>query len=280
MNTEIYYFSGTGNSLHVAKELQKRIPETHLIPMLSLLDQETIAAQEKCVGFVFPIYLMLFPKTVKRFLEKINLQSAEYIFAVLTLIGSPILADIYLEKILKEKGKSLDAYFNVKMSSNSPSGVMPVYLAGDNWPPSEKRMSGIESAVQKKLDQICQVIINQEKNPQDDFPRFPRRLLKRMILPTRPLLEKQSENATIDFYADSSCIGCGTCESVCSSQKIKMTDGKAVWQDSVPCYFCYACFAYCPEQAILVRKVYERKNGRSFHPEITSDDIAGQKSSP
>ncbi len=26
MSTEIYYFSGSGNSLHVAKELQKRTP--------------------------------------------------------------------------------------------------------------------------------------------------------------------------------------------------------------------------------------------------------------
>ena len=34
MSPEIYYFSGTGNSLHVAKELQKRIPETKLISIV------------------------------------------------------------------------------------------------------------------------------------------------------------------------------------------------------------------------------------------------------
>ncbi len=28
---EIYYFSGTGNSLHIAREIQKRIPDTTLI---------------------------------------------------------------------------------------------------------------------------------------------------------------------------------------------------------------------------------------------------------
>jgi len=27
MTTEIYYFSGTGNSLYIARELQKRIPK-------------------------------------------------------------------------------------------------------------------------------------------------------------------------------------------------------------------------------------------------------------
>jgi flavodoxin len=37
MGTEIYYFSGTGNSLYVARELQKRVPEAELIPIVSLL---------------------------------------------------------------------------------------------------------------------------------------------------------------------------------------------------------------------------------------------------
>jgi len=39
---EIYYFSGTGNSLYVGKELQKRIPEAHLIPIVSLLNKDII----------------------------------------------------------------------------------------------------------------------------------------------------------------------------------------------------------------------------------------------
>jgi flavodoxin len=37
MSTAIYYFSGTGNSLHVARELQQRLPESRLIPIVRLL---------------------------------------------------------------------------------------------------------------------------------------------------------------------------------------------------------------------------------------------------
>jgi len=47
MSTEIYYFSGTGNSLHVAKELQKRLPETNLIPIVSLLNKDVIKPTQK-----------------------------------------------------------------------------------------------------------------------------------------------------------------------------------------------------------------------------------------
>lgn len=49
MSPEIYYFSGTGNSLHVAKELQKRIPQTKLISIVSLLKKEVIETSSDCV---------------------------------------------------------------------------------------------------------------------------------------------------------------------------------------------------------------------------------------
>ena len=42
MHTEIYYFSGTGNSLYMAKELQNRLPHSTLIPMASLMRQDVI----------------------------------------------------------------------------------------------------------------------------------------------------------------------------------------------------------------------------------------------
>jgi len=42
MSTEIYYFSGTGNSLFIARELQRRLPGSELIPIVSLLDSESI----------------------------------------------------------------------------------------------------------------------------------------------------------------------------------------------------------------------------------------------
>ena len=51
MLPQIYYFSGIGKSLHIARELQNRIPGTGLIPIVSLLDKkESILTAEsvKC----------------------------------------------------------------------------------------------------------------------------------------------------------------------------------------------------------------------------------------
>ena len=46
MSTEIYCFSGTGNSLHVARQLQKRLPAAKLIPILSLVDKGFVATKD------------------------------------------------------------------------------------------------------------------------------------------------------------------------------------------------------------------------------------------
>ncbi len=277
MSTAVYYFSGTGNSLHVAKELQRRVPGTDLVAMVSLLDRDVIETQAEAVGFVFPVHLMTLPGPVKEFLKKLDPRSAKYIFAVSTRGGTPILADIHVERILKEKGKSLDAYFVLKMPLNSPVGAMPIDVSGmlGGWPQSREKTAKMESDVREKLSLIQKVVTGRERNPQDDSPRFPALFLKHFTsLLMAPLSGAQP---VLQLYADSGCTGCGICEKVCLSKRVKMNGGKPVWQDDAPCYLCYACFAYCPAQSVLVEKIYDKKDGRSFHPEVTVGDIAGQK---
>lgn len=50
MSTEIYYFSGTGNSFYVASELQKRLPDARLMPIVGFLDVGQTAATGFQVG--------------------------------------------------------------------------------------------------------------------------------------------------------------------------------------------------------------------------------------
>jgi formate hydrogenlyase subunit 6/NADH:ubiquinone oxidoreductase subunit I len=85
-----------------------------------------------------------------------------------------------------------------------------------------------------------------------------------------------------DFCADSKCSGCGICEKICLSGKIKMVDEKPVWQKNVNCFFCYACLNYCPRYAVQIKstrtfKTYTAENERYSHPYATADDIEKQK---
>ena len=277
MSTEIYYFSGTGNSLHVARELQRRIPDTNLIPVMSLLDREVVETQAETVGLVFPIHLTTLPIPMREFVKKLDPRSAEYIFAVGTRIGTFCLANIALENMLKEKGKRLDAYFVLNMAMNSPTGLVPG-PGNKHWVSkiSAEKVRALETDVQHRLDLIQRVIVNRVPDPEDDSPRQGP-LLKRILSVPLAFIGKSTGGTEIPYYADSSCTGCGTCEEVCPSKKIRLVDGKPVWQKEVQCYFCYACFNFCPTQSILVGKKYTLKDGRYSHPEITAQDIAGQK---
>lgn len=272
MVTQIYYFSGTGNSLHVAKELKKRIPETKLISIVSLLNKEVIEITGEIVGFVFPIHLSMAPAPVMEFLKKLNLKSVEYIFAVATRAGSQHRAFIDLEKILKKEGKSLDSYFTLNMASNDPKF--------EGWhQATTEEVAKLESEVQNNLDFIQKIVLNRGESREKDMD-FTLPMPAFSLL--SPLLPTLNKFYNIEFYSDSKCSSCGTCEKVCLSRKIKIIDGKPVWQDDAQCYFCNACLNYCPEQAVQIKSArflrsYTKENGRYHHPEATADDIAGQK---
>ena len=273
MSIAIYYFSGTGNSLHVARELQKRIPGTNLIPIVSLLSNDVIKTKAKTVGFVFPIYITLATVPVRKFLKKIDVTSTKYIFAIITREGTLCLAHNYLESILKKKGKSLDSLFILNMTQNSPTGIKPA--EGDkNWINviTKEKIAALESEVQHKLDLIQKIITKKAKYPENGFSQPLKTFFANLLS-----FITDNIHTEIKFYSDDTCNNCGICEKVCLSGKIKTGNGKPVWQKDVHCFYCYACFNFCPEQAILVEKIYTLKNGRYSHPEITANDIAGQK---
>lgn len=281
MSTEIYYFSGTGNSLYVAKELRQRIPDSNLIPIVSLLHEDIIKTNGKSVGIVFPVHALTIPIPVKKFLEKTDMRSAEYIFAVATRLGISFKGFNEMEKLLKKKKERLDAYFTLNMYSNDVKDKQ--YKS-----PTEDDILRKETVAQKRLDSIQRIILNKEISKEADcdylidlpYNRPLNYLLEKSVVSCMALSEHIG--GVNYFCSDSKCQGCGICEKVCLSQKIKMIDKKPVWQKEVLCYMCYACVNYCPMQAVQINSIplvksYTRQNGRYSHPYATVKDIAGQK---
>jgi ferredoxin/flavodoxin len=283
MSTEIYYFSGTGNSLHVAKELQKRLPGAELVPILSLAGEESVRTSGETVGFVFPHYASSLPKVVRAFIEKLDLGSACYLFAIATRGGTKTWAFVEIDKILGEKGRRLDSFFAVTMPGGNDALVK-----GYADRITEERIGSLESEMLARLDAIQRIIVNREVSREEDLGTVePPSFLKPFI----PLLDATSPflirlgrmvESSFDFYYDQKCTGCGVCERVCLAGRVQMVDGRPVWQEAVKCHGCFACLSFCPEEAIQVKskwylKSYTEQNGRYHHPAIAAKDIAGQK---
>ncbi len=283
MSTEIYYFSGTGNSLYVAKELQKRIPEVELIPIVNLLDRDVIKTNGKTVGLIFPVHALTIPIAIKRFLKKIDPASAEYIFAIATRGGTVFRGFNKIDKLLKKKNKHINSQFILNMCHNEAPRSEKNYIV-----PSKSDILQIETTVFKKIHQISNVIktqssflekdaniiIKSSSNPLIGF------LIEKLVVFAMNISEYIG--GANYFYHDDKCNGCGICEKVCLSKKIKITEKKPIWQRNVLCYMCFACLNYCPKQSVQIKNIpgvksYTAENGRYPHPYATPNDIENQK---
>ncbi len=107
MKTTNYYFTGTGNSLQIAKNIRDKLEDCKLIPIAKVWQIKDLTATSEKVGFVFPLYWSGLPKIVYDFAYKIDLSSINYFFAAVTSTGDVTELPLQqLERILKTKQKS------------------------------------------------------------------------------------------------------------------------------------------------------------------------------
>ena len=282
MSVEIYYFSGTGNSLYVAKELQRRIPGTKLIPIVSLLNRNTIKTNAGTIGIIFPLQGPTFPNAVKIFLKKIELEKSSYIFSVATRGGTTSRILVEINKILKKQNKSLDSHFLITMFNNDPKLLNKNNKSYEFHIPTKEELICKIDEVAKKLDIIQEVVINKKTSHEKDADYAVKYgfILEKIVLFAIKLMESKSIKKY--FYSDGKCSGCGLCGKVCLSNRIELVDGKPNWNDNILCYMCYACLNYCPAESVQINskwymKSYTMSQGRYSHPFASSIDIEKEK---
>ena len=149
MNTYIFYYSGTGNSLFAAKKLSENIAESSVIPMIGASEQDLNLKEADAIGFVFPVYAFSLPGVVEKFVHKIQLQSDAYVFAVATRGGSSCKVFDHLEKILKKKGNSLHSRFFLNMPNNYLT-MFPI--------PSTNEVEDLTKKATNELEKMAEII--------------------------------------------------------------------------------------------------------------------------
>lgn len=258
----IFYFSGTGNSLQVAKNIAQENNE-EIISIAAMMNSkvdkfEYSLKDNEVIGFVYPVYAWAPPKMVFDFIHKLELNNYRdnYIFSVATCganIGNTMKV---LDKKLREKNLHLDSGFSVIMPSN-------YIIMGDVDSEFEQEKKLL--AVQETLKSINSIIEKRDKNifkvVKGSMPGIRTSIVN-------PLFNKSAMN-TKNFYAKDNCTGCGICESVCNCQTIKV-EGKPNWGNE--CSQCLACINLCPVRAIQYGKTTENK-GRYKNPDVTVEEL-------
>lgn len=254
MSFKIYYFSGTGNSLAVARELKNNLNENEdIVQVSSLINEEFVQIDADMLGFVFPVYFMSIPDIVKSFIEKLTFKNNPYIFAIATCNGSSGLSLHELNKCLIRKGKVLSSGFVIDMPGNAL--VTPPNIESE-------RLNNYKTKVKNISININNKIVNKIEG-KDNFKTRIESLVCR-YLGKRLYLTPKNVSYT------SECVGCGTCEKVCPLNNIKMIDQKPHWGKD--CSSCLACFHWCPKRAVN-GGIMLRKRERYHHPEVSVLDM-------
>jgi len=277
-NTTIYYFTGTGNSLQVAKELQQRLTGSRLIPIVKALKDEMHSNDSKCIGFVFPCHGFTLPIPVKRFIDKFDPSESEYLFAVATRGGTSVIAFDYISAVFPKKNKSIDSTFIINMPGNDPKFK-------DFTMPSEEELDGFDRRLTEECERISKIVSDRSefrcstngsvlvKNP------FLEGILEKLIAFSVHNIAPRERNY---FYITDDCCSCGICSKVCTSGKISIKNGRPLWERSRDCYMCYACLNFCPSGAIQIHnkyymKSYTAQNKRYTNRHVKPADIEDQK---
>ena len=247
----------------MAKCLKEKLNECELTPIASLINQDSIIATSEKVGFVFPVYSWALPKIVYDFIEKIDLSTTKYIFAVTTMGGfSKQYVDPVLVKLLKPKNKELDAAYNIRIFSNNIWGskrINPV-------PTKEKGDKRIKNG-ELKLEKIAEIIRNNQKGKVKEGSIYP---MKNSYFSFIKDVNTMDEK----YYTDENCNGCGICQQICPVDNIKLVNEKPEWQHK--CQMCTGCLHYCPEKAIQWGE-YTLGRERYNHPYIKVKELINQK---
>ncbi len=259
MNGKIFYFTGTGNSLAVAKEIADELNDTELISIPAVINGE-IKSDTTFVGLVFPVYMWGMPHMVVEFVAKISLTEDQYVFAVTTCAGMPGETLLQLKRMLKEKGSDLHAGFAVREAPNTIQKDNIFIKIAQLIEPDEK----IKTSGNERLEEIMKTL----KNKKVHLPETSSKVLN--IFGKFVYKGGMSRINTMgNFWSDEKCNQCLNCQRICPSNNIDIIDDKPVWNQK--CEFCQACIQWCPKQAIHIKN--EDINRYYHHPLIKIKDL-------
>jgi len=276
MTHQVYYFTGTGTSIGLIKELKSKGMEIKTFPIISPNCPKVIPRIIETVGIIYPIHMNALPFVVQDFIRSLKSKGNPFIYVIATHGGIPGAAGTNLVQVLSNSTIDINAYYEFETINNTPKGVAPKPLMQLDWEKnlSHEKIEVMKERVSSSISQVILDIRNREDNIEDSLlPKTKGFMSKFMKL----IWALSKSKPKLEFLVDNTaCSTCGICENICLTNRIELTDeGPKYISDH--CYYCYACFNYCPTQAIYV-KHYDKKEGRYHYPTINWQQISKQKS--
>lgn len=257
----ILYFSGTGNSLAIARQIAAATND-QVLPLTEAVRQDLTS--ERRIGLIYPSYDFNTPPAVRNLVPRLKISTDAYIFIIITCgaqAGNSIWSVL---RQLREKGIEVSYSHKLRVPDNS------AIVFGRN--PNDQKWKF--ERFSKRLDTIIADVQAEHKahhyawwSPLAWFMGT-KRMEQWMLRTFRPAVN------------ETKCIGCGICSRVCPMRNISLTDREEPTSTNAQlaavgphCTACLACLHACPQQAIEVGGKPSPKEHQYRHPDIKLKDL-------
>ena len=262
----VFYFSGTGNSLKIAKDILGNIGGGALVSMANL-SGDILRQHYDTTGFVFPVYFWGLPDIAARFIANSNVGNSAYCYGIATSGGSPGNGLAQLNELLKRHHhRELNYGQNITMQTNYILHGYPIYFW--NFHHADHRAKILSEKAERQVNQIIEHINRRENNKTGKMSRF-RDLYHNKCMKN---ISRIDEN----YAVNDDCTRCGICTRVCPVKNIAWESGPVFKHH---CEHCLACIHCCPQRAINYKNMTQNRK-RYVHPEIACGELIQRNSGP
>ena len=248
----IFYYTSTGNSLFIAKQLDDK----KLMSIPQVLKGEQFEFEDDTIGIIYPDYAAEMPRSVKKFLEKVTLK-ANYIYMIATYGKLHSVVCVYGKKYAEDHSIHVN-YANA-------------LLMVDNWLPSfdmldeiaiDKHIPEQLASIKKDLSERKEYVLESDQVGIDAYHHVQKRNQE----------QPEYSNGTALKCNTDKCIGCGICTKVCPVGRNILVDGKRSERMNM-CDFCLGCVHACPQNAFYLSIPEKNNNARYRNPNINIKEI-------
>lgn len=253
----IFVFSGTGNTLTVARRLADELGEQiHQFTPDELIspDQAVLTSEDDVIVWMFPTYSWGVPPVILELISRANLRfNANARHYMVTTAGddSGLIADQW-RKAMERRGIKGRSAYSVRMPNTY------TMMKGFDVDSPELVNSKL-SAMPGRVTEIASEI--KSGKPGDNLVRGSWPWIKTRVI--YPWFKKYMITAK-GFHTDGNCTRCGWCIKHCPLDNIKASDeGFPEWGQR--CTMCERCYHGCPSHAIQWRKATRGKGQYSLY---------------
>ena len=252
--TTIFYFSGSGNSLAIARDLAAEL-DGDVRCMAHYLKNPT-EIKTDILGIIAPVHSMTLPSIVAEFIKTVRISGNPYIFCVVNMGGIEGGSLGQAKMLFNERGLNMQAGFKMLMPDNS------IIL-----PTEEQKKEAMLADYSGRVHTIAFDVKAKRNNSTTIGKMGAWMLANKLSWLTLGKFYKAKERK-VDA---AKCINCGTCAKVCPLDLISLVDG--IPQFTNGCVSCFACAQWCPVSAISIGKLKICKKNKYTNSTVTINEL-------